>query len=84
VLFRSGTVYTAALTPDAQPLGAALSAFSLQPSAFLIGPEGDLTPAEYESAFAAGARPVSFGPQVLRVETAAIFAVCAAQAFAQR
>ena len=69
-----GVVYTGSLMPDAKP-------FSLQPSAislaFLIGPEGDFTPHEYESATTAGALPVSFGPQVMRVETAAIYAVCA-------
>ena len=83
-----GVVFVGALTPDAPSLGAELSVIfdggvSAPPRvAFVIGPEGDLSPAEYESVFAAGARPVSFGAQVLRVETAAIFAVCAAQAFA--
>lgn len=41
----------------------------------LIGPEGDLTPAETEAAVAAGAQPVTFGERVLRVETAAIYAL---------
>jgi len=41
----------------------------------LIGPEGDLTPAEIAAAAEAGARPVSFGAGVLRVETAALFAL---------
>ena len=41
----------------------------------LIGPEGDLTPEEMECAVKAGAVPVSFGPNTLRVETAAMFAV---------
>ena len=39
----------------------------------LIGPEGDLTPEEMKQAVDAGAMPVSFGFQVLRVETAAIY-----------
>lgn len=37
----------------------------------LIGPEGDFTPAEYSAFRSAGARPISLGPHVLRVETAA-------------
>lgn len=41
----------------------------------LIGPEGDLTEAEMELAIAKGGVPVSFGDLVLRVETAAIYAV---------
>lgn len=37
----------------------------------LIGPEGDFSPAEYALFREAGARAVSLGPSVLRVETAA-------------
>ena len=36
----------------------------------LIGPEGDFTPEEIRQAIAAGAHPVSLGPNVLRCETA--------------
>jgi 16S rRNA (uracil1498-N3)-methyltransferase len=43
--------------------------------AVIIGPEGDLTAAETESALAAGAVPVSFGDLTLRAETAAIYAL---------
>jgi 16S rRNA (uracil1498-N3)-methyltransferase len=39
--------------------------------AVLIGPEGDFSPAEYAAFRAAGAQPISLGPHVLRVETAA-------------
>jgi 16S rRNA (uracil1498-N3)-methyltransferase len=39
----------------------------------IIGPEGDFTTSEVERAVEAGAHPVSFGSQVLRTETAAIF-----------
>lgn len=39
----------------------------------LVGPEGDLTPAELKAARDAGAVPVSFGKLVLRVDTAAIY-----------
>lgn len=38
-----------------------------------IGPEGDFTPDEYSRLRAAGVRPVSLGPIVLRVETAALY-----------
>jgi len=38
----------------------------------IIGPEGDFTPGEIEMCITAGARPVTFGALVLRVETAAI------------
>ncbi|MBM4142062.1 MAG: 16S rRNA (uracil(1498)-N(3))-methyltransferase [Lentisphaerae bacterium] len=41
----------------------------------LVGPEGDLTPEEIRAARAAGARAVSFGARVLRVDTAVLFAL---------
>lgn len=41
--------------------------------ALLIGPEGDLTEDEVNAAVEAGAIPVTFGKQILRTETAAIF-----------
>lgn len=43
--------------------------------AILIGPEGDLTAGEIDRAIAVGGVPVSFGAQVLRAETAALFAI---------
>jgi len=39
----------------------------------LIGPEGDFTPAELNLARTHGARPITLGPIILRVETAAIY-----------
>ncbi len=42
--------------------------------AFAVGPEGGFTPAEVGTATAAGWRVASFGPRVLRVETAAVVA----------
>lgn len=39
----------------------------------LVGPEGDFTPAELSLARSAGCRPITLGPIVLRVETAAIY-----------
>jgi 16S rRNA (uracil1498-N3)-methyltransferase len=38
-----------------------------------IGPEGDFTGKELETIIAAGASPISLGPQVLRSETAALY-----------
>jgi len=52
------------------------------PTALLVGPEGGLAPAEVDAARAAGFVPVSMGPRILRVETAAVVAVAlAAEAF---
>lgn len=39
----------------------------------LVGPEGDFTPAELSLARSHGCRPITLGPIVLRVETAAIY-----------
>jgi 16S rRNA (uracil1498-N3)-methyltransferase len=41
----------------------------------IIGPEGDLTPGELAHARALAWQPVSFGALVLRVETAALYAM---------
>jgi 16S rRNA (uracil1498-N3)-methyltransferase len=38
-----------------------------------IGPEGDFTPAEYTAIQGSGALPITLGPLVLRVETAATY-----------
>ena len=66
-----------ALTPEARPLRTVLqeagAGKGLRGVALLVGPEGDLTPAELAEAGRAGAVPVSFGSVVLRVETAALF-----------
>jgi 16S rRNA (uracil1498-N3)-methyltransferase len=42
--------------------------------AFAVGPEGGFTPDEVADAVANGWRVTSFGPRVLRVETAAVVA----------
>jgi 16S rRNA (uracil1498-N3)-methyltransferase len=39
----------------------------------LVGPEGDFTPAELSLARSQGCQPITLGPIVLRVETAAIY-----------
>lgn len=45
----------------------------------LIGPEGGLSPAEYEDAAVAGFMDVSLGPRILRTETAAVAAIAVMQ-----
>jgi 16S rRNA (uracil1498-N3)-methyltransferase len=42
---------------------------------WLVGPEGDFTPAELSQAQVAGFEPITLGPLVLRCETAAIYAL---------
>ncbi len=72
--------FVGSLLPHAQPLRAALAAAREKTPrrvAALIGPEGDLTPAEHRAAEEAGAAPVSFGASVLRVDTAAFYAISA-------
>jgi 16S rRNA (uracil1498-N3)-methyltransferase len=39
----------------------------------MVGPEGDFTPAELALAKSQGCRPITLGPVILRVETAAIY-----------
>lgn len=46
---------------------------SVRSAALLIGPEGDFSAAEVDDTIKAGAIPVTFGDQILRTETAAIF-----------
>jgi 16S rRNA (uracil1498-N3)-methyltransferase len=50
---------------------------TLQAAVFLSGPEGGLSAAEDEAARAAGFRPVSLGPRVLRADTAPLAALAA-------
>ena len=42
---------------------------------WLIGPEGDFSPAEMTQAITAGFQPITLGPLVLRSDTAAIYAL---------
>ena len=42
---------------------------------WLVGPEGDFSPAEMTEAITAGFQPVTLGPLVLRSDTAAIYAL---------
>ena len=48
----------------------------------LVGPEGGLSAEEVEEAKAAGFVAVTFGPRILRTETAGIVAVAAVQLLA--
>jgi 16S rRNA (uracil1498-N3)-methyltransferase len=67
------------LQPDALHLKKILAEFSSErqhlPKSvlMLIGPEGDFTPAELALAKSHGCRPITLGPIILRVETAALY-----------
>ncbi|MGI9087127.1 MAG: RsmE family RNA methyltransferase, partial [Chthoniobacterales bacterium] len=67
------------LQSDALPLKKILRDYLIdhgdRPSSvlMLVGPEGDFTPAELNLARSHGCRPITLGPIILRVETAAIY-----------
>ena len=67
------------LQPDARHLKEILADYSSEhrhlPGSvlMLVGPEGDFTPAELALARRHGCRPITLGPIILRVETAAIY-----------
>ena len=67
------------LQPDAQHFKKILADYSdehrqlPQSVLMLVGPEGDFTPAELALARTHGCRPITLGPIILRVETAAIY-----------
>jgi 16S rRNA (uracil1498-N3)-methyltransferase len=59
--------------PGGRPLSEAVGGIAPADSlCFLIGPEGGFTDDEVAQATTAGATPVSLGPHILRIETAAI------------
>ncbi|MDX6765516.1 MAG: 16S rRNA (uracil(1498)-N(3))-methyltransferase [Candidatus Methylacidiphilales bacterium] len=72
-----GLKMIASLQPGARPLHLVLAEARQTPQwnnlTFLIGPEGDFTPAETGAFLSAGYLPVSLGPTVLRTETAALY-----------
>lgn len=76
---RFDVQWVASLQPDARHPREALRASRARPGgsprtvAVWIGPEGDFTPEELRAIESAGALPVSLGPRVLRVETAALY-----------
>jgi 16S rRNA (uracil1498-N3)-methyltransferase len=67
------------LQPDAQHLKRILETYSQEHGdrprsvLMLVGPEGDFTPAELALARRHGCQPITLGPIILRVETAAIY-----------
>src|SRR5438045_1430296 len=67
------------LQPDAQQLKKILVEYSSEHQhrpwsvLMLVGPEGDFTPAELALARRPGCPPITLGPIILRVETAAIY-----------
>src|SRR5438876_5382403 len=67
------------LQPDAQYLRKVLADYSSENQhrprsvLMLVGPEGDFTPAELALARRHGCQPITLGPIILRVETAAIY-----------
>ncbi len=70
----AGILLVASLRSDALPVRRALAGTAAPAGGvtLVLGPEGDFSPDEEEALRAAGARPVSLGPLVLRAETAAI------------
>lgn len=71
----------ASLHPGAKSLKAVLAAFQARhqrapkSAVWLVGPEGDFSPAEMAAANHAGFEPITLGPFVLRSETAATYAL---------
>jgi len=71
----------ASLQPGARPLKSVLAAYAAAKGRaprtvlWLVGPEGDFTPAEMNRSKSAGFEPISLGPLVLRCETAAFYAL---------
>lgn len=80
-LARCPVKMAAALTPDAVPIAEFLRESAAGETAVCIGPEGDFSPEEYDSLRAAGAKMAGLGTRVLRVETAAVYALSAISAF---
>ena len=71
----------ASLQPGAKSLKTVLAAFQATQGRapkkvlWLIGPEGDFTPAEMSLSKSCGFEPITLGPLVLRCETAAVYAL---------
>jgi 16S rRNA (uracil1498-N3)-methyltransferase len=81
---RPGTMLVAgSLGPTARPLLEALERVP-EELVLLVGPEGDFSPEEMDLLRGAGCLEASFGPLVLRSETAAIFGLSVLGAVAQR
>jgi 16S rRNA U1498 N3-methylase RsmE len=79
-------VWLLSTAPDSIPALTAAQRLLETPSTslhLLIGPEGGWTDAEIAAIRTAGALPVSLGPTVLRIETAAVAAAVIASGIAQ-
>ncbi len=81
-LQRSDAAFIPTLIGERKSLREALTLLSHPKKIiFFIGPEGDFTPMELNSAVNKGFLPVSLGPTVLKVDTAAISAVALANLY---
>ncbi|MEY2877881.1 MAG: hypothetical protein RLZZ15_261 [Verrucomicrobiota bacterium] len=71
----------ASLQPGAKSLRTVLANFHAahgrapRTALWLVGPEGDFTPAEMSVSHTSGFEPITLGPLVLRCETAAVYAL---------
>lgn len=80
----NAAIFAGALTHDAAPFKEVLAHRATSPNpcatpprvAWIVGPEGDFSPEEYECLRKAGASLVSLGSRILRTETAAIAGLC--------
>ena len=80
-LLSVSAVVMPSLTIHSKPLLQTLEAIQSENQkdvSFIIGPEGDFTQKEYEYAHKLGCIPVTLGPTVLKVETAAFCVCCSA------
>lgn len=75
---RAGSRYMGYCGPEAQRMDFSRAYDGDSDVSILIGPEGDFTPEEVQTAIKAGYNPVTFGNTRLRTETAALYALCAA------
>ncbi len=62
----------AILNDEAVPIKEAVKNFKSWKIVIAIGPEGDFSPGEFKAARAAGFRPISLGPRVLKSDTAGL------------
>jgi len=69
----ASAAWVASLHPGAVPVREAFSGPVAGDVSVFVGPEGDFSPQEMERIVGWGARPISLGKIVLRVETAAMY-----------
>ena len=68
----------ASLQPNTLPFKDAIASSSdssMKSGIFLVGPEGDFSPSEYDRIADAAFQPITLGPYVLKCETAAVSAL---------